>query len=218
MTSLAEKTYSNRENARLLDLLPQGRRLLDCGCGAGNNARVLSPRGWTVTGITISPKEAELAAEHCTKIIVADLEDGLPPLSDLYDVVLLSHVLEHLAHPARLLNAIKSRLAPGGTLAVALPNVANWHVRLALLRGRFDYVDTGIMDESHLKFYTLETGKLLLTRNGFDVTLALGDGWLPIGRMRRLIPERMLPRVDRWVSMLWPGPIAFQNIYLARLP
>jgi SAM-dependent methyltransferase len=215
-STCADRTYSNRGNTRLLELLPPGRTLLDCGCGAGDNARVLAAGGWVVTGITISPREAELASRHCAHTIIANLERGVPLRSTQYDVVLISHVLEHLVSPDRLLGSIKALLAPDGVLAVGLPNVANWRVRLALLRGRFEYTDTGIMDETHVKFYTLESGKRLLTRNGYEVTAALADGWLPIGRVRGLIPTPAVDQIDRWCTARFPGLLGFQNVFIAK--
>src|SRR5882757_9093807 len=125
-------TYKNRGNIGLLDLLPSPPgRLLDCGCGAGDNARILMERGWKVTAVTLDRREKEAAAPFCEAVYLADLEEGLPlELSDTFDVVLASHVLEHLANPDRLLHQVHERLNPGGNLAVALPNIAHYSQRL----------------------------------------------------------------------------------------
>ena len=81
--------------------------------------------------------------------------------------VLAGNILEHLRDPAALLRRIRPVLSEDTLLIVALPNVANLRVRLDLLRGRFDYTDTGIMDRTHLHLYTYRTARALLTENEF---------------------------------------------------
>ena len=107
--------YKNAGNVGLLRLLssPPG-RILDCGCGAGDNARLLSSRGWRVTGVTIDPREQKAARQFCEAIYLADLENGVPAsVGDAFDAVLASHVLEHLARPERFLDEVRHRLNPG---------------------------------------------------------------------------------------------------------
>ena len=91
--------YRNQGNLGLLNLLSSSPgRALDCGCGAGDNARVLSGRGWCVTAITIDAREREAAGQFCEAVHLADLENGIPEgIKGLFDVILASHVLEHLA-------------------------------------------------------------------------------------------------------------------------
>jgi 2-polyprenyl-3-methyl-5-hydroxy-6-metoxy-1,4-benzoquinol methylase len=103
-----DKLYKNQGNRSLLDLLTNRTpgRALDCGCGAGDNARILVSRGWTVTGITVSKQESVAASEFCERVILHDLESGLPSLPLTYDLVVLSHILEHLAYPAILLKQL----------------------------------------------------------------------------------------------------------------
>jgi 2-polyprenyl-3-methyl-5-hydroxy-6-metoxy-1,4-benzoquinol methylase len=102
-----DRVYANAGNPALLALIPATPgRILDCGCGAGDNARLLSQRGWRVTGITLSEAERGLASSYCEAVHVADLDLGLPEtLPCGYDVVLMSHVLEHLVHPERIVQA-----------------------------------------------------------------------------------------------------------------
>lgn len=215
---VAEKIYSNAGNLPLLDLLPaEAGRVLDCGCGAGDNARVLRSRGWRVTGITLSEKEQRLAAEHCERVLVADLEDPLPDaIGGGYDAVVLSHVLEHLVDPQRLLSRIKGVLAPGGVVVVALPNVLFYPVRLRALFGRFDYTSDGIMDATHLRFYTFESGLDLLRENGFEVVKALAEGGFPIWKLRRHLPASLVGWIDREACRWKPGLFGRQSLYLSR--
>jgi len=215
---VAARTYRNAGNLPLLDLLPAGGgRALDCGCGAGDNARILRSRGWRVTGITLSEEEQRLASEHCERVFVADLEQPLPDaIGAGYDAVVLSHVLEHLVAPERLLSRIGERLAPGGVVVVALPNVLFYPIRLRALLGRFDYTPDGIMDTTHVRFYTFESGLALLRENGFEVVKALAEGGFPLWKLRRHLPASVVERIDQAASRRSPGLFGRQSLYLSR--
>lgn len=213
----ANRIYKNSGNLALLELIgskPAG-RALDCGCGAGDNARILSIRGWVVDGITISPDEQSKASQVCKTVLIGDLEGGLPPaVSSVYDLVVFSHVLEHLCNPSRVLNDIHRVLAPDGIVAVALPNVLNWRSRLRFLIGRFEYEEGGIMDNTHLRFYTFASGRRLLESNGFVVSTATVEGIFPLARKIRL-PSRILGALDRFAGSYWPGLFGWQLLYIA---
>jgi SAM-dependent methyltransferase len=189
---------------------------LDLGCGAGDNARILAQCGWTVHGVTLSETEQASALHVCSRVWVHDLDTGLPPeMEDLYDLVLLSHVLEHLRTPEALLSQISKALLPGGQIAVALPNALNWHQRLLFLLGRFNYTDEGIMDSTHLRFFTYTTGRAMLEECGFRVVSAKAAGSvLPWGTIRRIIPS-FTSAVDRFFCFIRPGLFGRQLLYLA---
>jgi SAM-dependent methyltransferase len=189
---------------------------LDIGCGAGDNARILARHGWTVHGITLSQTEMTSALSVCSKVWVHDLDYGLPQEIDgLYDLVVLSHVLEHLRAPSGLLNQISKTLLPGGQIAVALPNVLNWYQRVLFLLGRFDYTDEGIMDVTHLRFFTYSTGRAMLEACGFKIVCTKASGSvLPWGFVRRFIPSFTFA-VDRFFCFIRPGLFGRQLLYLA---
>ena len=219
MSTCVGRVYQNSGNARLLQLLsslsPQ--EALDCGCGAGDNARVLTSWGWKVTGITISPDEYAAAAPFCQYVYLSDLENGLPQsVLGPYRLVLISHVLEHLVHPEKLLHDVRRLLTPDGILAVALPNVVFWKHRVAFLLGRFEYTPNGIMDDTHVRFYTLKTGFDLLYTNGFDVIYRAGDGHFPLPWVRSLLPA-LSSSVDRLMASWFPGLFGWQSLYLANI-
>jgi len=209
--------YKNQGNPALLDLLSSSRgRILDCGCGAGDNARILSDRGWCVTGVTIDPREQEAAREFCEVVHITDLEKGLPPEIDgVFDAVLASHILEHLARPERLLREIHQRLSPGGVLAVALPNIAHYRQRISRLRGQFNYTDTGQLDRTHLRFYTYRTAIQLLEQNGYELVTATAAGALPLWKAR-LVSRSMADRLDKWAVCRQPNLLGDQSLLLAR--
>lgn len=218
-TRLEERIYANEGNPPLLALAPEGPgRALDCGCGAGDNARLLRARGWSVTGVTLSRGEQEAARAHCERVDLADLEQPLPEsIGTGFDLVLLSHVLEHLVHPEVLLENVKRRLAPGGALLVGLPNVLFYPIRLKALFGRFEYTPGGIMDETHVRFYTFESGAELLRRNGFTVVEMRADGGVPLWALRRVLSDTLVRFIDTSACRLWPGLFGRQSLYLAKV-
>jgi SAM-dependent methyltransferase len=210
--------YKNAGNIGLLNLLPPlPGRILDCGCGAGDNARILSNRGWRVTGVTIDAEEQGVARKFCEAVHIADLENGLPAGVDgMFDAVLASHVLEHLARPERLLYEVRRRLTPDGVLAVALPNIAHYSQRISRLRGQFDYTETGQLDRTHLRFYTYTTAIQLLEQNGFDLINAMVEGTLPWWKARWLVSFSVVDRVDKWAVRGRPNLFGHQTLLLAR--
>jgi 2-polyprenyl-3-methyl-5-hydroxy-6-metoxy-1,4-benzoquinol methylase len=213
-----EKLYQNAGNIPLLELLPKrrGGHVLDCGCGAGDNARILSYRGWTVTGITISPSERQLALAYCDQVYLADLTQGIPgTVSGGYDIVLMSHVLEHLLHPENVLQDAKEVLAPKGMIAVALPNFLAYPNRIRFLLGKFEYTSGGIMDDTHVRFYTFATGAELLRSNGYRVVVSLADGVFPLWKLRNIFPLAFVGRLNRWACRWRPNFFGSQSLYIA---
>lgn len=209
--------YRNAGNPALLDLvdIPPG-RALDCGCGAGDNARRLRERGWRVTGVTLDPAELAAAAAECETVKLADLVKGLPFAADgSFDLVLLSHILEHLVDPAPLLAEARRVLAPGGRIAVALPNVAHFRQRAQHLVGRFDYTETGVMDSTHVRFFTVATARRLLEDNELTVLAVGASGGLPLWRSRQWLPDSLVARADRWALETRPNLFAWQSVFLA---
>ena len=134
-----------------------GRTCIDVGCASGYLAAALSAAGWRVVGIEPDVAAAEAAKEHCVEVRVAPIDDvdfsTLPP----YDAVVFGDVLEHLARPEPVLADATVHLAADGRIIISVPNVANLLVRAGLLLGRFDYTDRGILDRTHLRFFTRRT-------------------------------------------------------------
>jgi SAM-dependent methyltransferase len=216
--NVASKIYRNDGNPSVLSLVPlAARTVLDVGCGAGDNAAILASRGVAVDGITISVAEAETSATACRRVIVHDLERGLPlGLAESYDCCLCSHVLEHICWPEQLLYDILRVLLPSNApLIVALPNFLFVKERLRLLHGDFHYEPSGLWDETHFRWYTYSGGRKLLETHGFDVLHSSASGVCPLRPIRRLAP-RLAKKFDAVVCRLWPGLFGLQFIYVAR--
>lgn len=162
----------NDTHAKMIEMVGTDRKVLDFGCSTGFVAAELSRRGCSVTGLEIDPEAARAAEEHCEKVIVADLDsvDLKEELGDeKYEVGLFGDVIEHLKNPVGLLVQTRGVLADGGYIVLSVPNIAHASIRLMLLKGDFDYEDTGILDETHLKYYTRKTIGDLLESSGYVV-------------------------------------------------
>lgn len=144
--------------AAIYRLVGTDRRVLDVGGANGNLARLLTAAGNEVTVVDLDPDWVAAAAVGTHRAVVVDLEST--PLSTVFpterfDVVVLADVLEHLRRPESVLAGVADVLAPSGDVIVSLPNVAHADIRLALLEGRWEYADSGLMDRTHLRWFTL---------------------------------------------------------------
>jgi 2-polyprenyl-3-methyl-5-hydroxy-6-metoxy-1,4-benzoquinol methylase len=156
----------------MLEFIGRGKRVLEFGCATGYMSKVMTERGCRVTGIEIDPIAAAEARAHCEEVIVADLDTR--PLVDLlpgtpFDVAVFGDVLEHLRDPWRVLDEARAFIGPGGFAIMSIPNVAHGAVRLALLQGSFEYSDVGLLDNTHLRFFTLRSVRELCMRAGYRI-------------------------------------------------
>ena len=150
--------------------MKDGLRVLDLGFGAGLLARRIRHRCRFLAGIELDPDAAREGAQYFDAAIIGDLLEGLRgPWDAPFDVVVAGDVLEHLPDPEIALEVLRPLLAPGGVLLASLPNVANVTVRASLLTGRFDYADRGILDRSHLRFFTRKSARALFEGRGWRV-------------------------------------------------
>jgi O-antigen biosynthesis protein len=148
---------SDSTHARVVQLVGSDRRVLELGPATGHMTQVFAQRGCTVVGIEIDPEMAPEAERFAERVIVGDL-DSLDLDAELgddrFDVIVAADVLEHLRDPLSVLRRLRAFLSPGGYFVLSLPNVAHGSVRLALLQGHFDYRDIGLLDRTHLRFFT----------------------------------------------------------------
>ena len=157
-------------HTKVLDLVGLRQRVLELGCGTGHMTKVLRERGCHVVGVEVEAEAAKYAAEHCEHMIVGDLDEidlGVELGDRRFDVIVAADVLEHLKEPESALERLRPFLAPGGYLVVSIPNVGHGSVRLALLGGTFTYTDTGLLDRTHLRFYTRQSMVEMLAQGGF---------------------------------------------------
>jgi SAM-dependent methyltransferase len=158
----------------VVDMVPKGARVLEFGCATGYMSEVLkTSKGCSVTGIEIDPEAGELAKEHCDRVIVGDAEElDYDELlrKERFDAILFVDVLEHLKEPGDLLERIRPFLSRRGSVLASIPNIAHGSVRLALLAGEFRYRRTGLLDDTHLRFFTRQGVQELFERSGFVIS------------------------------------------------
>jgi SAM-dependent methyltransferase len=170
------------------ELLAGRADVLELGCATGYFSDVLRSRGHDVVGLEIDKAAVESCRARGLITYATDLSaaDPLRPVHGRrFDAVIAMDVVEHLADPRGLLDAVHDALRPDGCLILTGPNVAYWAVRLRLLFGRWTYERAGVMDETHLRWYTRRTWQDLLEARGFVV-------------LRDLPAEAMLPK-DAWL-------------------
>lgn len=215
--------YINAGNDLVLSLVEScAQRVLDVGCGAGDNARRLRDKNPNIyiVGLTINDAEAELAKAHCTDVRVLDLEhDALNRLGEPFDTILLSHILEHLREPVSVLEKLLLLVKPGGHIIIAVPNVLEWRTRLAFFRGNFNYTNHGILDRTHLRFFTYVTAarELVEPVEGLHLLRTLTRGAAPLGPLRRhCLSVSFRERVDRFAVEQWPNLFGSEIVLLAQ--
>jgi methionine biosynthesis protein MetW len=172
----------------ICDMIPAGARLLDVGCGTGSvSILIRDATGATVVGIEPNAARAETALRRGLEVHLGVLDTTMAAAVGKFDVVIFADVLEHVPDPILLLEAAKLVLRNGGAVVISTPNVAHWTVRWDLFRGRFNYQSRGIMDATHLRWFTRETIEALFTEAGYTVDrYAVAAGlWMPEYTFRR---------------------------------
>lgn len=201
----------------LVAKVPDRTSVLDLGCSVGQLARHLVAKGCTVTGVELDGAAAERAQEWCETVHQADLDlVDLGPLlgPDRFDVVVCADVLEHLRDPGRLLREARPAVAEGGRVVATVPNIAHGSVRLALLTGRFEYADLGIMDRTHLRFFTRATLTALFEESGYVVS-EIEPLELPVELGVPYDPKALPRGIEKAVKKL-PDAEAYSYLVVAR--
>jgi 2-polyprenyl-3-methyl-5-hydroxy-6-metoxy-1,4-benzoquinol methylase len=183
----------------VFDMLQTAPTVLELGCSEGLTTRLLTERGQRVVGVEIDPDAAEVARPFAEQVLVADLDatDALDPLGDrTFHAVAVADVLEHLREPASALRRAMRHLAPHGDLVLSVPNLAHADVRLALLDGRVPYADLGLLDRTHVHWFTHEGLLRLLADCGLcvvewrSVVRAPGSTEVPLDEAQRQLAHQ----------------------------
>lgn len=195
--------------------------MLDLGCGSGALGRHLQGQGQggiVFDGLTISTDEAQLASEHYRRVEVADLETvNLPELFEAasYDIIVCADVLEHIRHPERVLAQCKQLLAPEGQVLLSIPNVAYSGLIAELMAGEFHYRKEGLLDETHVHFFTRQTLLRFLQAGGWTVEHFEVIARDLIDSEFRVAFDALPPSVARYLLAL-PDAQSYQFIVNAR--
>src|SRR5437764_5759510 len=130
-------------------------------------------RGAAVVGGELNAEAAQLAAPYTERLLVGDAEEldlEAELGGDRFEAIVFADVLEHLRDPAALLRRVRPLVAENGVVIASIPNVAHASVRLALLGGSFRYREEGLLDETHLRFFTREGVQDLFESSGYLIT------------------------------------------------
>ncbi len=167
---LEQDLNDNNSLKKMFGLIGENQRVIDFGCATGYFASLLATKGCEVIGLEVNPKAAKVAEQYCKQVIVTDLDfvslkDVLPKES--FDVAVFGDVLEHLRNPWQLLQEVREFLTPDGYVVASIPNIAHGAIRLSLLQGNFEYAELGILDNTHLRFFTRKTVQDLFESSGY---------------------------------------------------
>lgn len=195
-------------------------RVLEVGCATGYVGEYLNRSlNCEIVGVEVFEDAATKARSRgCyTDVLTADIEDPATfaklPVTP-FDYVIFGDVLEHLVSPQATLEAVAGVLAPAGRVLICLPNIVHWSMRARVLAGRFDYTDTGLLDRTHLRFFTPATGRALIEESGYRVVNHGGVVWLP-QPIRRLCPGAWYESLERLCGRVAPSLFFGQALFEA---
>jgi SAM-dependent methyltransferase len=173
------ESYYSHVRLDIEPLLPAtAHSILDVGAGTGATSAWLKSRypGCRTVALEGNAAVMDELSDNVDTAILVDLNGHLPNIASP-DLILLLDVLEHLVDPLRILKEITERMDYSGTVIVSLPNVAHASVSLPLLlRGRFEYQDSGILDRTHLRFFDRRSAIALLNQAGLTVCSGIRVG------------------------------------------
>lgn len=199
-------TYYSNANPDLLAKIPvTAKRVLEIGCGTGGFARAYrdinpSAEYW---GVELFAEAAEEAKTVLNEVVLGSIEDAAV-LAELdtqrgdrkFDVLIFGDVLEHLLDPWSVLKILRERMEPGAVCAVCIPNVGHWSLVREQLLGRWNYADAGLLDRTHLRFFSRDTAVDMLGQ----------AGWSPLDADPRVLwPDK----TETAVKALTPAALAF---------
>ena len=179
--------------------------ILDVGCGVGAMGKRLLDLGkarW-VSGVEVIPSKAEQARQVLNETLTGDLAQmEFHWSSGFFDCIIAGDVLEHLVDPWSVLRKLRPLVSPGGTLIVSLPNVRHWWVlRDLVLHGEWKYRQDGVLDETHLRFFTRRSSLRMLEETGFKTRSVHPYLWGPkttaLSRLALGLADEFL--AQRWV-------------------
>jgi 2-polyprenyl-3-methyl-5-hydroxy-6-metoxy-1,4-benzoquinol methylase len=165
--------YYDSMRKDMLKYIPRGvKRTLELGCGDGAFSGIVKEEfGAEVWGVEINEESARIASEKLDKVINCEAQEAVDKLPDNYfDCIILFDILEHLIDPYSLLSAIKRKLTKDGVVAASIPNVRFYRSFVKLVvHGEWDYEDHGILDITHLRFFTYNSIVKLFNNLGFEI-------------------------------------------------
>lgn len=202
---------STGTHMKIVNQVQKKSKVLDVGCAAGYLGKYLiDKKQCRVDGIEYDTSSAEKARKQgYQNVHVGDAVEVLSslPVHD-YDVLIAADILEHLVEPEKALRLMKAHLNNNGVLIVSMPNIAHYSIRIKLLFGKWNMTETGILDRTHLRFYTKRTMESLFEDNGWDI-----ESWQARGDVERWFAKLKLFSLGRLIQRNLSTVLAVQYIY-----
>ncbi|BBP02843.1 SAM-dependent methyltransferase [Sulfuriferula plumbiphila] len=155
--SIVKEYYQHRHDEMLAYIPSDATRTLEIGCGAGIfSAQIKDSLGAETWGVEYQPEVAALAAQKLHRVLTGSIEDTMPELPEHYfDCIIFNDVLEHLVDPYSVFVQVQSLLNKTGVVVASIPNIRHWPEFVDYtLRGNWNYVDKGVLDRTHVRFFT----------------------------------------------------------------
>jgi 2-polyprenyl-3-methyl-5-hydroxy-6-metoxy-1,4-benzoquinol methylase len=192
-------------------------RILDAGTAGGYLGKLWRNQGHYVAGIEFDAATGEKARQYYDEFEIANLETHPFSARREFDYIVFADVLEHLRDPADVLRRCIPALKPAGKIIISVPNVANWIIRLSLLFGKFDYTDRGILDRTHLRFFTSRSLKQLMTEVSCEVQDIIATP-VPVQLVLPLTEQKMFAPLHEFhyaITRAWKSLFAYQFVIVA---
>jgi 2-polyprenyl-3-methyl-5-hydroxy-6-metoxy-1,4-benzoquinol methylase len=168
----AAEYYSGDRTEILSYVSPDVKKTLEFGCGEGNFSVLLKKRfGVETWAVEIHKKSADIAAQKLYRVLCADAEDSIRELPEHYfDSIFFLDMLEHLINPYALLDKCRNKLSSSGVIIASIPNIRYYRAfKEYVFSGKWDYRDHGIMDITHLRFFTYKSIKNMFASLGYEI-------------------------------------------------
>jgi 2-polyprenyl-3-methyl-5-hydroxy-6-metoxy-1,4-benzoquinol methylase len=192
--------------------------ILDVGTAQGFLGQLVQETGLTIDAVEPNPEWAEVARPYYRDLQLATIEDAKLP-DDTYRLVVCADVLEHVIDPVAALQVLKKATTDDAVFLISLPNVAHIAVRLMLLFGFFPHMERGILDRTHLHFYTLDTARAMLESAGLKVVRATPTG-VPMDELFPKLKEKpifqVLIRTQHLMLRMAPRLFGFQWVFVLK--
>jgi 2-polyprenyl-3-methyl-5-hydroxy-6-metoxy-1,4-benzoquinol methylase len=203
-----------------LNTLPTHSKVLDVGTASGMLARMCQNNSLHFFGVEPNADWAQIASPFYKKIWIQPVDTLEEEFAAGYKAIILGDVLEHLTTPEAVLQKLVNLQLPDSVFIISVPNVANLWVRLNLLFGHFDYTDRGILDRTHLRFFTRKTLMSMIKNTGLEI-VSVQVTPIPLELVSTFFvtsPGRTFHAVFAWLTSLLPTLLGYQFIVEAKKP
>ena len=211
--------YSSHEQIlRILYKLPKGNCILDVGTARGFLGQRLVGNGYYMVGIERDHGSGKIACKYYDEFLIADVESTPFCFTRKFDAIVLADILEHVREPLDVVIQLRPWMRDRGKIIISVPNVANIYVRFSLLLGKFDYTERGILDETHVRFFTWESINTLLRKASLSV-IEFSVTPIPLPMIIQATgegkPLHLIHKMNWFMARMWKTLFAYQFIIVA---